>query len=96
MARKKKLKSNQRSSSSRAYYRFLDDETEAHYDTIHQKGVILERRIDFPSIPAYPRMRLITEACRWMNFNNMISDSNISWVEEFYANAYGHAANDYI
>ncbi|MCI68807.1 hypothetical protein A2U01_0090068 [Trifolium medium] len=30
-----------------------------------------------------------------MNFNYMISDCNISWVEEFYANALGYALDDY-
>ncbi|MCI47406.1 hypothetical protein A2U01_0068648, partial [Trifolium medium] len=30
-----------------------------------------------------------------MNFNNMIDDCNISWVEEFYANAYGREEDDY-
>ncbi|MCI47255.1 hypothetical protein A2U01_0068496, partial [Trifolium medium] len=27
--------------------------------------------------------------------NNMIGECNISWVEEFYANAFGSAADDY-
>ncbi|MCI84355.1 hypothetical protein A2U01_0105633, partial [Trifolium medium] len=29
------------------------------------------------------------------DFNTMIGDCNISWVEEFYANAFGHAEDDY-
>ncbi|MCI76284.1 hypothetical protein A2U01_0097553, partial [Trifolium medium] len=28
-------------------------------------------------------------------FNTMIGDCNISWVEEFYANALGYALDDY-
>ncbi|MCI49964.1 hypothetical protein A2U01_0071208, partial [Trifolium medium] len=28
-------------------------------------------------------------------FNTMIGDCNISWVEEFYANALGYAVDDY-
>ncbi|MCI59509.1 hypothetical protein A2U01_0080764, partial [Trifolium medium] len=30
-------------------------------------------------------MQQITEGYGWMDFNNMIDDCNISWVEEFYA-----------
>ncbi|MCI65729.1 hypothetical protein A2U01_0086987 [Trifolium medium] len=30
-----------------------------------------------------------------MDFNTMIGDCNISWVEEFYTNALGYAADDY-
>ncbi|MCI65293.1 hypothetical protein A2U01_0086551, partial [Trifolium medium] len=30
-----------------------------------------------------------------MDFNTMIGECNISWVEEFYANALGHALDDY-
>ncbi|MCI90425.1 hypothetical protein A2U01_0111717, partial [Trifolium medium] len=30
-----------------------------------------------------------------MDFNTMIGNCNISWVEEFYANAFGYAADDY-
>ncbi|MCH82726.1 hypothetical protein A2U01_0003537 [Trifolium medium] len=40
-------------------------------------------------------MRQITEACGWMNFNNMIDNYNISWVKKFYANSYGRADDDY-
>ncbi|MCI40176.1 hypothetical protein A2U01_0061408, partial [Trifolium medium] len=68
------------SSSSQNYIRLLDDDKEEHYETIRQKGVVLERSIDFPSITAYPRM---------------IDVCNISWVEEFYANSFGHEADDY-
>ncbi|MCI80095.1 hypothetical protein A2U01_0101366, partial [Trifolium medium] len=32
---------------------------------------------------------------QWMDFNTMIGDCNIYWVEEFYANALGHAEDDY-
>ncbi|MCI74879.1 hypothetical protein A2U01_0096144, partial [Trifolium medium] len=35
-------------------------------------------------------MHETTERYRWMDFNNMIGDCNISWVEEFYANALGY------
>ncbi|MCI83740.1 hypothetical protein A2U01_0105016 [Trifolium medium] len=30
-----------------------------------------------------------------MDFNTMIRDCNISWVEEFYANALGYTLDDY-
>ncbi|MCI89639.1 hypothetical protein A2U01_0110928, partial [Trifolium medium] len=30
-----------------------------------------------------------------MDFNTMIGDCNISWVEEFYANTLGYAEDDY-
>ncbi|MCI74246.1 hypothetical protein A2U01_0095510, partial [Trifolium medium] len=35
------------------------------------------------------------EDYRWMDFNTMIGDCNISWVEEFYANTLRYAADDY-
>ncbi|MCI92601.1 hypothetical protein A2U01_0113897, partial [Trifolium medium] len=38
-------------------------------------------------------MQATAEEYRWMNFNTMIRDYNISWVEEFYANALGYAAD---
>ncbi|MCI92797.1 hypothetical protein A2U01_0114094, partial [Trifolium medium] len=56
---------------------------------------VQERSIDFPSNTSFPRMQQIAEDYGWMDFNNMISDCNISWVEEFYANAYGREDNDY-
>ncbi|MCI73267.1 hypothetical protein A2U01_0094531, partial [Trifolium medium] len=37
----------------------------------------------------------IAEGYGWMDFNNMIGNCNISWVEEFYANALGRADDDY-
>ncbi|MCI42158.1 hypothetical protein A2U01_0063394, partial [Trifolium medium] len=40
-------------------------------------------------------MQQIAEGYGWINFNNMIGNCNISWVEEFYANAFGCADNDY-
>ncbi|MCI56718.1 hypothetical protein A2U01_0077969, partial [Trifolium medium] len=40
-------------------------------------------------------MQETTERYRWMDFNTMIGDYNISWVEEFYANALGYAEDDY-
>ncbi|MCI45134.1 hypothetical protein A2U01_0066373, partial [Trifolium medium] len=30
-----------------------------------------------------------------MDFNTMIGDCNISWVEEFYANVLGYAEDEY-
>ncbi|MCI30353.1 hypothetical protein A2U01_0051562, partial [Trifolium medium] len=30
-----------------------------------------------------------------MDFNTIIGDCNISWVEEFYANALGYTEDDY-
>ncbi|MCI92919.1 hypothetical protein A2U01_0114216, partial [Trifolium medium] len=35
-------------------------------------------------------MQEIAEQYRWLDFNSMIDDCNISWVEEFYANALGY------
>ncbi|MCH96079.1 hypothetical protein A2U01_0017062 [Trifolium medium] len=40
-------------------------------------------------------MQQIAEGYDWMDFNNMIGDYNISWVEEFYANAFGREDDDY-
>ncbi|MCI52483.1 hypothetical protein A2U01_0073727, partial [Trifolium medium] len=40
-------------------------------------------------------MREIAEGYGWMNFNNMIGNYNISWVEEFYDNALGRPNDDY-
>ncbi|MCI92728.1 hypothetical protein A2U01_0114025, partial [Trifolium medium] len=40
-------------------------------------------------------MQQITEGYGWMDFNNMIGVCNISWVDEFYANAYGREDDDY-
>ncbi|MCI69209.1 hypothetical protein A2U01_0090470, partial [Trifolium medium] len=40
-------------------------------------------------------MQETAEQYRWMDFNSMIGDYNISWVEEFYANALGYALDDY-
>ncbi|MCI92709.1 hypothetical protein A2U01_0114006, partial [Trifolium medium] len=40
-------------------------------------------------------MQQITEGYSWMDFNNMIGDCNISWVEEFYVIAYGREDDDY-
>ncbi|MCI46431.1 hypothetical protein A2U01_0067671, partial [Trifolium medium] len=40
-------------------------------------------------------MQEIAEGYGWMNFNNMISNWNISWVEELYANALGRSDDDY-
>ncbi|MCI24889.1 hypothetical protein A2U01_0046075 [Trifolium medium] len=40
-------------------------------------------------------MREIADAYGWMNFNNMIGHCNISWVEEFYANSFGRADDDF-
>ncbi|MCI51974.1 hypothetical protein A2U01_0073218, partial [Trifolium medium] len=40
-------------------------------------------------------MQATTEGYQWMDFNTMIGACNISWVEEFYANALGYALDDY-
>ncbi|MCI62345.1 hypothetical protein A2U01_0083602, partial [Trifolium medium] len=37
----------------------------------------------------------IAEGYGWMEFNSMIGDCNIFWVEEFYANALGSPDDDY-
>ncbi|MCI67364.1 hypothetical protein A2U01_0088623, partial [Trifolium medium] len=54
-----------------------------------------ERSIDFPEISFLPEMQETAERYRWKDFNTMIGDCNISWVEEFYANALGYAVDDY-
>ncbi|MCI71153.1 hypothetical protein A2U01_0092416, partial [Trifolium medium] len=46
-----------------------------------------ERSIDFPVISFLLEMQETAERYRWKDFNTMIGDCNISWVEEFYANA---------
>ncbi|MCI63359.1 hypothetical protein A2U01_0084616, partial [Trifolium medium] len=51
--------------------------------------------IDFPAITFLPEMQATAEEYRWMDFNTMIEDCNISCVEEFYANVLGYAADDY-
>ncbi|MCI89665.1 hypothetical protein A2U01_0110954, partial [Trifolium medium] len=48
---------------------------------------VQERSIDFPAISFLPEMQETTKQYKWMDFNMMIGDCNISWVEEFYANA---------
>ncbi|MCI89949.1 hypothetical protein A2U01_0111238, partial [Trifolium medium] len=40
-------------------------------------------------------MQETAEGYKWMDFNIMIGDCNISWVEEFYANVLGYALDDY-
>ncbi|MCI33455.1 hypothetical protein A2U01_0054672, partial [Trifolium medium] len=62
---------------------------------IKTKGVVQERSIDFPGISFLLAMQETTESYRWMDFNTMIGDCNISWVEELYANALGYAEDDY-
>ncbi|MCI15449.1 hypothetical protein A2U01_0036587 [Trifolium medium] len=69
---------NNYSSSSCGYTLFLDDEKEDHFETIHRKGIVQERSIDFPNITSHPRMQEIAEAYGWMNFNNMIGNINIT------------------
>ncbi|MCH88855.1 hypothetical protein A2U01_0009748, partial [Trifolium medium] len=66
-----------------------------HYKLIKKKGIVQERSVDFPEISFLPVMQETAEAYHWMDFNTMIGDCNISWVEEFYANALGHAEYDY-
>ncbi|MCI76530.1 hypothetical protein A2U01_0097800, partial [Trifolium medium] len=60
-----------------------------HYKLIKTKGIVQERSIDFPGISFLPAMQETAERY------TMISDCNISWVEEFYANVLGHAEDDY-
>ncbi|MCI80019.1 hypothetical protein A2U01_0101290, partial [Trifolium medium] len=52
-------------------------------------GVVQERSIDFPAISFLPEMEETAEEYKWMDFDSVIGDCNISWVEEFYANAFG-------
>ncbi|MCI65480.1 hypothetical protein A2U01_0086738, partial [Trifolium medium] len=40
-------------------------------------------------------MQETAERYRWMDFNTMFDDCNISWVEEFYANTLGYTEDDY-
>ncbi|MCI96674.1 hypothetical protein A2U01_0117974, partial [Trifolium medium] len=40
-------------------------------------------------------MQETAEQYKWMDFNSMIGNCNISWVAEFYANALGYALDDY-
>ncbi|MCI44981.1 hypothetical protein A2U01_0066220, partial [Trifolium medium] len=82
------------SSSSRPH-RFVDETKAEHYKLSKTKGVVQERSIDFPGISFLPVMQQTAEAYRWMDFNTMIGDYNISWVEEFYDNALGYAEDDY-
>ncbi|MCI50958.1 hypothetical protein A2U01_0072202, partial [Trifolium medium] len=58
-------------------------------------GIVQERSINFPAISFLSEMQETAEGYRWMDFNTMIGDCNISWVEEFYANALGYALDDY-
>ncbi|MCI53290.1 hypothetical protein A2U01_0074536, partial [Trifolium medium] len=60
-----------------------------HYTLIKTKWIVQERSIDFPWISFLPEMQETAEQYRWMDFNTMIGDCNISWVEKFYANALG-------
>ncbi|MCI62528.1 hypothetical protein A2U01_0083785, partial [Trifolium medium] len=70
-------------SSSRSN-RFVDDSKAEHYKLIKTKGIVQERSIDFPVISFLPEMQETAERYKWMDFNTMIGDCNISWVEEFY------------
>ncbi|MCI30339.1 hypothetical protein A2U01_0051548, partial [Trifolium medium] len=81
-------------SSSHANH-FVDPTKEEHYIVIKTKGIVQERSIDFPGISFLPEMQETAEQYRWMDFNSMIGKCNISWVEEFYANALGYTLNDY-
>ncbi|MCI27866.1 hypothetical protein A2U01_0049066, partial [Trifolium medium] len=56
---------------------------------------VQERSIDFPNITFLPRMQEIAKGYGWMDFNNMIGNCNIFWVEEFYANALGRPDDDF-
>ncbi|MCI57961.1 hypothetical protein A2U01_0079214, partial [Trifolium medium] len=63
--------------------RFVDGAKAEHYTLIKTKRIVQERIIDFPEISFLPEMQETTEQYRWMDFNTMIGDCNISWVEEF-------------
>ncbi|MCI35836.1 hypothetical protein A2U01_0057057, partial [Trifolium medium] len=78
------------SRSSSRPHRFVDATKAEHYKLIKTKGVVQERSIDFPGISFLPVMQKTAESYRWIDFNTMIGDCNISWVEEFYANALGY------
>ncbi|MCI50016.1 hypothetical protein A2U01_0071260, partial [Trifolium medium] len=71
-------------------HRFVDATKAEHYKLIKTKGIIQERRIDFPVISFLPVMQQTAESYRWMDLTTMIGDCNISWIDEFYANALGH------
>ncbi|MCI77854.1 hypothetical protein A2U01_0099124, partial [Trifolium medium] len=73
------------SSSSSKPNRFADITKAEHYQLIKIKGIVQERSIDFPTISFLPEMQETAERYQWMDFNTMIGDCNISWVEEFYA-----------
>ncbi|MCI52184.1 hypothetical protein A2U01_0073428, partial [Trifolium medium] len=73
-------------SSSRPH-RFVDETKAEHYKLIKTKRIVQERSIDFPGISFLSVMQETVERYRWIDFNTMIGDCNISWVEEFYANA---------
>ncbi|MCI73569.1 hypothetical protein A2U01_0094833, partial [Trifolium medium] len=45
---------------------------------IKTKGIVQERSIDFPGISFLPEMQKTAERYRWMDFNTMIGDFNIS------------------
>ncbi|MCI71272.1 hypothetical protein A2U01_0092535, partial [Trifolium medium] len=58
--------------------RFVDSAKEEHYTLIKTKGIVRERSIDFPEISFLPEMQETAETYRWMDFNTMIGDCNIS------------------
>jgi hypothetical protein len=89
----KRLRS--RGSSSSTPDRFLSTETREHFSLIKEKGVIREKAINFLEIAAFPRMQEIAEHFGWMHFNTMIEESNLSWVEEFYANALAYETGEF-
>ncbi|MCI93085.1 hypothetical protein A2U01_0114383, partial [Trifolium medium] len=43
------------------------------------KWIVQERSIDFPGISFLLEMQETTKRYRWMDFNTMIGDCNISW-----------------
>ncbi|MCI55737.1 hypothetical protein A2U01_0076988, partial [Trifolium medium] len=59
--------------------RFPDTTKAEHYQLIKTKGVVQDRSIDFPAISFLPEMQDTAERYRWMDFNTMIGDCNISW-----------------
>jgi hypothetical protein len=62
---------------------------------IKENGVIQEKAIHLPDITSIPRIQEIADGYWWMHFNIMIEECNISWVEEFYANALAYGVEDF-
>ncbi|PNX61888.1 hypothetical protein L195_g052688, partial [Trifolium pratense] len=74
---------------------FLSPARVEHYTLIEKKGVIQERRIDFPDITFLPEMEVTARHYSWMDFNSLIGDCNMSWVREFYTNAVAYPEGNF-